>query len=89
MSELNCIKLDNVSVFQKDNKILSDVNFTVKKGEFVYLIGKVGSGKTSLIKTMNAELPLKNGEAEVVGYQLRKIKNKDTQRLRRKMGIVF
>ncbi|MFW5891674.1 MAG: cell division ATP-binding protein FtsE [bacterium] len=83
------IDFQNADIFQLDHLVLTGVNFSIKKGEFVYLIGKVGSGKTSLIKTINMELPLKNGETLVAGYVLSKIKKKQIPFLRRKMGIVF
>ncbi len=83
------IEFNNVSVVQADNLVLSGVSFTISKGEFVYLIGRVGSGKTSLIKTMNAELPVVEGEAMVVQYDLKRLKRKHIPRLRRKLGIVF
>ena len=83
------ISFKNASVFQKDNLVLSAVNLQIRKGEFVYLIGRVGSGKTSLIKTVNAELPLRVGEGTVVGYHLHKLKRKQIPHLRRKLGIVF
>ena len=83
------IEFENVNIFQKDHLVLKDVNLSFSKGEFVYLIGKVGSGKTSLIKTINAELPIKEGEARVAGYDLAKIKSKQVPLLRRKLGIVF
>ncbi|PLX23904.1 MAG: phosphonate ABC transporter ATP-binding protein, partial [Marinilabiliales bacterium] len=83
------IEFENANIFQKDNLILKDVNFSISKGEFVYLIGKVGSGKTSLIKTINAEIPLVEGEAKVAGFDLTKLKIKQTPLLRRKLGIVF
>jgi len=83
------IKITDGSIFQEDNLILSNVNFEVNKGEFVYLIGRVGSGKTSLIKTINAELPLKAGSGMVADFQLETIKRKQLHKLRRKLGIVF
>lgn len=83
------IQFENASIFQDDHLVLSAVNFTVSKGEFVYLIGRVGSGKSSLIKTINAEIPLKTGSANVVGYSLENLKLKQVPFLRRKMGIVF
>lgn len=83
------INFQNTSIFQDDYLVLSDVSFKVDKGEFVYLIGRVGSGKTSLIKTINAELPLKEGTAEVAGFQLEKLKTKQVPTLRRRLGIVF
>lgn len=69
--------------------MLTDVNFSLKRNEFLYLIGRVGSGKTSLIKTINAQIPLKEGEAIVAGYNLRTIKRKEIPYLRRRLGIVF
>jgi len=83
------LQFEDASIFQDDNLVLSNVNFTLAKDEFVYLIGKVGSGKSSLIKTINAELPLKKGTANVVGYSLETIKTKQVPFLRRKLGIVF
>jgi len=83
------IGLQDVSIFQQDNLILSDVNVNVDKGEFVYLIGKVGSGKSSLIKTLYAELPLRQGEINIADYNLKTIKKSQIPYLRRKLGIVF
>ena len=83
------IEFENARIFQKDNLILNNVNLSIKKGEFVYFIGKVGSGKSSLIKTINAEIPLKDGEGRVAGFDLKKIKTKQIPYLRRKFGIVF
>ncbi|MCB2195134.1 MAG: ATP-binding cassette domain-containing protein [Bacteroidetes bacterium] len=83
------IEFEHANIFQKDHLILTDVNLSINKGEFVYLVGKVGSGKTSLIKTINAEIPLVEGEARVAGYDLTKLKTKQTPLLRRKLGIVF
>jgi cell division transport system ATP-binding protein len=83
------IDFQDASVFQDDYLVLSDVSFKVNSGEFVYLIGRVGSGKTSLIKTINAELPLKEGHALVTGFQLEKLRMKSVPNLRRKLGIVF
>lgn len=83
------INFQDVSIFQDDYLVLSDVSFTVSSGEFVYLIGRVGSGKTSLIKTINAELPLKEGHAHVAGFHLEKLRMKSVPNLRRKLGIVF
>ena len=85
----NNIEFNNVSISIKDHLVLSDVNFSIEKGEFVFVIGKVGSGKTTLIKTMNAEIPLKEGTAMVAGYDLGNIKAKEIPFLRRKLGIVF
>jgi cell division transport system ATP-binding protein len=83
------IEFENASIFQKDNLVLKDVNLSISKGEFVYFIGKVGSGKTSLFKTINAEIPLIEGEAKVAGFDLTKLKTKQKPLLRRKLGVVF
>lgn len=83
------IEFENANIFQKDNLILKDVNLSINKGEFVYFIGKVGSGKTSLIKTINAEIPIKENIAKAAGFDLTKIKTKQVPFLRRKLGIVF
>ncbi len=89
MSIDSIIQIENASIFIYDHLVLRDVSFNVNKGEFVYLIGKVGSGKTSLIKTVNAELPLLEGEATVAGFTLHDIKTRQIPYLRRKLGIVF
>ena len=83
------IELTGCNIWQQDHLVLTGVNLNVNKGEFVYLVGKVGSGKTSLIKTLNSQLPLKEGTAIVAGYNLSVIKNKEIPYLRRKIGIVF
>ena len=85
----NIVNFINAKIFQKDSLILSDVNFTIDKGEFIYLVGKTGSGKSSLLQTMYADIPLQEGEASIVGYHLSKIKEKEVPYLRRKLGIVF
>lgn len=83
------VSVQNVSIFQARNVVLHDVSFNIKKGEFVYLIGKTGSGKSSLLKTLYADLPLHNGTASVVGYNLFKLKKSKVPYLRRKIGIIF
>ena len=83
------IRYKDVHIQQQDNDILEDVNLELNKGEFVYLIGKVGSGKTSLLKTLYGELEVKAGEAEVMGYNMKTIKQKHIPELRRRIGIVF
>ncbi len=83
------IDYKNVEVLRKEHVVLKDVNFEVNPGEFVYLIGKVGSGKSSLLKTMYAEVPVVQGEARVFDYYLPGIKRKQIPFLRRRIGIVF
>lgn len=83
------IELSGCSIWQQDHLVLTEVNLSVRKGEFIYLVGRVGSGKSSLIKTLNAQLPLKEGIGLVAGYNLSKLKKKDIPYLRRKIGIVF
>jgi cell division transport system ATP-binding protein len=83
------IEIANANIFQEDNLILSDVNLTINNGEFVYLVGRVGSGKTSLIKTITGELPMKDGDGTICNFNLRTIKRKQVPHLRRKIGIVF
>ena len=89
MSLDTIIDFSGVPVFQKENLVLSDVTFSLERGEFLYIIGKTGSGKSSLLKTIYAELPVKDGAAEVAGFNLRTIKRKDIPFLRRKLGIIF
>jgi cell division transport system ATP-binding protein len=83
------IELNGCNIWQQDHLVLTGVNLNVSKGEFVYLVGKVGSGKTSLIKTLNAQLPLKEGTGIVAGFDLSTIRNREIPYLRRKIGIVF
>lgn len=83
------IRYKNVEIHQQELCVLRDVNLELHSGEFVYLIGKVGSGKTSLLKTFYAELDVADGEAEVQGYDMRRIKRKHIPPLRRRLGIVF
>jgi cell division transport system ATP-binding protein len=83
------IRYQHVSVCQQGLEILNDINFELNKGEFVYLIGKVGSGKTSFLKTIYGELDICSGEAEVMGHNLCTIKQKHIPDLRRRLGIVF
>jgi cell division transport system ATP-binding protein len=89
MSEENIIELVNADIFQRDHLVLSDISLEIKTGEFVYLIGKVGTGKSSIIKTLNAELPLEKGEGKVAGFNLAEIKHREIPFLRRKLGVVF
>ena len=77
MDSKSVISANNVSIFQHNKCILKDVNFEINEGEFVYLIGKTGSGKSSLLKTLYADLPAKEGEFNIAGYDLRKIKRNE------------
>ena len=89
MEKNNVIELVDAAIYQRENLILSEVNLAICEGEFVYIIGKVGTGKTSLIKTLNAEIPLIAGLGTVAGFQLAEIKSKEVPMLRRKLGVVF
>ena len=83
------ISLRNANIFQHENLVLNSVNLQIEQGEFVYLIGKTGSGKSSLLKTLYADLQLKEGEGDVVGYNLKNIQTKEIPFLRRKLGVIF
>ncbi len=88
MSEI-VLQLKNVSIFQGESLVLSDVNFEMNKGDFVYLIGKTGTGKSSFMKLLYADLELTKGEGNVVDFNLKTLKEKDIPYLRRKLGVVF
>src|SRR5438876_5801458 len=83
------VTVRNANIYQGNNLILSDVNFSVEKGEFVYLVGKTGTGKSSLLKTMYGDLRLKEGDGTVVGFNLREMDWKKVPFLRRNLGVVF
>jgi cell division transport system ATP-binding protein len=83
------LSLQNVSINQENNRVLSNVNLEVKRGDFIYLIGKTGAGKSSLLKTLYGDLALLEGEGSIVDYDLRQLKEKDIPYLRRKLGVVF
>ena len=83
------LSLKDVSIFQGGKPVLSEVNLEIKHGEFLYIIGKTGSGKSSLMKTLYGDLPLTSGEGKIVEFELNGLKEKDIPYLRRKIGIVF
>src|SRR5210317_2081017 len=83
------LKLKDASIFQGDSLVLSNVNVDVNKGDFVYLIGKTGTGKSSFMKTLYGDLPLTEGEGHIVDYDLKHLKENDIPFLRRKLGVVF
>ena len=88
MSE-QILALKNVTIYQENNPVLSNINLEVSPGEFIYIIGKTGSGKSSFMKTLYADLPLTEGDAHIVGFDLATLKEDDIPFLRRKIGIVF
>ncbi len=83
------VSISNANIYQGSNLILQDVNFEVSKGEFVYLVGKTGTGKSSLLKTLYGELTLREGNANVVGFNLKEMTWKKVPFLRRNLGVVF
>lgn len=89
MSESHPLSLKNADIYQGKNLVLSQVNLELRSGDFAYLIGETGSGKSSLLRTLYADLPLQSGEGRSVGYDLRKLTESDIPYLRRKIGIVF
>jgi cell division transport system ATP-binding protein len=89
MEQKTVIELKGVDVYQGDSLILKDVNYQLRSGEFNYLIGETGSGKSSLLKALYADIPITNGSAMISGFQLPKIKRKEIPYLRRQLGIIF
>lgn len=89
MSEGPLISYSNVSIWQQEQEILENISFNINPGEFVYLIGKVGSGKSTFLKSIYGELDIKDGNATVLGYDMKSIKRKHIPALRRRIGIVF
>ena len=83
------VDYNDVEILRKEYVVLKNVTFNIAKGEFTYLVGRVGSGKSSLLKSMYAEIPISEGEASVLDYDLTSLKRRDIPMLRRKMGIVF
>src|SRR5690606_23459624 len=83
------LELRDVAIYQRENLVLSEINLSIEQGEFVYLIGKTGSGKSSFMKTLYGDLPLTQGSGSIVNYDLRTLKESDIPFLRRKLGIVF
>jgi cell division transport system ATP-binding protein len=83
------LRIREATIFQGENSVLDNISFEIEKGEFVFIIGRTGSGKSSLLKTLYADLPLRLGDIDVAGYNMRGIKNKEVPLLRRKIGIIF
>ncbi len=83
------VRVKEASIFQDHNTVLGDISFDIEKGEFVFLIGRTGSGKSSLLKTLYADLPLRLGDISVAGITIREIKSNQVPLLRRKIGIIF
>jgi cell division transport system ATP-binding protein len=83
------VRVSDASIFQDSNTVLSGINFEIEKDEFVFLVGRTGSGKSSLLKTLYADLPLRLGDVFIAGHSIRGIKNADVPLLRRKLGIIF
>lgn len=89
MADSPVVELSSANIYQRDHLVLSDVHLRIHPGQFVYLIGSTGSGKSSLLKTLYGDLPLQEGTGQIVGHDLTKLKERDIPFLRRKLGIVF
>mgnify|MGYP001341058803 FL=1 len=87
--EQSILELSDADIYQGNHLVLKDINISLKRGDFVYLIGSTGSGKSSLLKTLYADIPLLKGKGQIVNYDLRKIEDKEIPYLRRKLGVVF
>lgn len=83
------VRVKEATIFQDHNSVLTDISFDIEKGEFVFLVGRTGSGKSSLLKTLYGDLPLRLGDIQVAGFNIREIKGKEVPLLRRKIGIIF
>jgi len=83
------LRIHEATIFQGQNSVLDNISFEIEKGEFVFIIGRTGSGKSSLLKTLYADLPLRLGDIDVAGFNIRGIRSKDVPLLRRKIGIIF
>lgn len=83
------LQITDTSIYQEDFLVLNDVNFSISKGEFIYLVGRTGAGKSSLLKTLYADIPLIRGEINIAGYSINNMKRKQVPLLRRKLGIIF
>ncbi|PZR38771.1 MAG: phosphonate ABC transporter ATP-binding protein [Azospira oryzae] len=83
------VRVQEATIFQDHNSVLENISFEIEKGEFAFLVGRTGSGKSSLLKTLYADLPLRLGDINVAGYNIREIKSKEVPLLRRKVGIIF
>jgi cell division transport system ATP-binding protein len=83
------VRVKDATIFQDHNAVLQDVSFDIDKGEFTYLVGRTGSGKSSLLKTLYADLPLRLGDVSIAGFNLREVKPRQIPMLRRKIGIIF
>lgn len=83
------LQIKDATIFQEERAVLNNISLNVKKGEFVYLVGRTGSGKSSLLKTLYCDLPLQMGAVRIAGYDIESIKRKEVPMLRRKLGIIF
>ena len=83
------IQFENVNISNSGNLVISDLNLSIEKGEFIYIIGKVGSGKTSIIRSMIGEIPIEQGKARVGKFNLTKLKKREIPYLRRNIGVIF